>query len=104
MAQARQYVEEHDIEVWNRDHVVGAPRTDLRGKAMYQNVRWRWVLIGAAVGASIVASDYFLEWRGPQHGHWIGGATISNVIEMLTVVCVPAFAGLVAGYKQDCQL
>jgi|tagenome__1003787_1003787.scaffolds.fasta_scaffold19879355_1 hypothetical protein len=53
---------------------------------MYRPVRWRWALIGLALGIVCVLADLLLEWRGPQYAPWVGDGVAMNVAHMLTGV------------------
>ncbi len=66
---------------------------------MRTEVKWRWARNGAIIGVLVIASDVFLEWRGPSPLEpWTEDGFVFNFGYILTSVLLPAAIGLAAGY------
>jgi hypothetical protein len=62
----------------------------------------RWAWFGAIVGAIIVLEDMLLEWRGQLYDPWISPSAIAgNIVQMMTVIGIPALIGLGLGAIRD---
>lgn len=71
---------------------------------MQSEKRWRWAGYGLFVGLLTVASDTFLEWRGPSPLlPWQGQAVHYNLVYLATALLFPAAIGLALGWWRDAR-